>query len=104
MKIAEMFGADAIPDIASVAAWDGMRLIYDAVAELGPSADGRAIVEFMKGRQIASPRGPITIDPETRDIVQNIYIREVVRDGDRLVNKTIATIEQVQDPWKQDNP
>jgi branched-chain amino acid transport system substrate-binding protein len=103
-NIAEMFGADAIPDIASVAAWDGMRLIYDAVAELGPSADGRAIVEFMKGRQIASPRGPITIDPETRDIVQNIYIREVVRDGDRLVNKTIATIEQVQDPWKQDNP
>jgi branched-chain amino acid transport system substrate-binding protein len=100
----EMFGPDTLPDIASVAAWDGMRLIYDALAELGPDADGKAYIEFMKGRKIDSPRGPIMIDPETRDIVQNIYIRELVMKDGKMINQPIDTIEMVKDPWKEENP
>jgi branched-chain amino acid transport system substrate-binding protein len=100
----EMFGEKSVPDIASVAAWDGMRLMYDAVAELGPSADGAAYIEFMKGRKIDSPRGPIMIDPQTRDIVQNIYIRKVVMKDGKMTNETFATVEQVKDPWKVANP
>jgi branched-chain amino acid transport system substrate-binding protein len=103
--LAKMFGDQAIPDIASVAAWDGMRLIYDAVSALGPDADGKAVIDFIAGRKLESPRGSITIDPQTRDIIQNIYVRKVVKDeSGQLVNKTIATIDQVKDPWKQDNP
>lgn len=100
----EIHGEDTIPDIASVAAWDGMRLIYDAVAELGADASGTDILEFMKGREIDSPRGPITIDAETRDIIQNMYIRRVANHDGTLVNEVIDTIEAVKDPWKIDNP
>jgi branched-chain amino acid transport system substrate-binding protein len=95
---------DAIPDSGSVAAWDGMQLIYDALAELGPEATGSAVVDFMKGRTIDSPRGSVSIDPETRDIVQDIYIRRVVAKGERLVNEVIDVVRAVKDPWKQDNP
>ncbi|MEZ5668732.1 MAG: ABC transporter substrate-binding protein [Alphaproteobacteria bacterium] len=101
----DLYGPDYLPDIASVGAWDGMRLIYDAVAELGPDADGQAYIDFMRGRSFASPRGPVTIDAETRDIIQNMYIREVVQTDDgRLVNETIGVVENVRDPWKDDNP
>ena len=51
-----------------------------------------------------SPRGPIMIDPKTRDIVQNVYIRRVEKQGDALVNVEIATIPMVKDPWKELNP
>jgi branched-chain amino acid transport system substrate-binding protein len=51
-----------------------------------------------------SPRGPIEIDPNTRDIVQNIYIREVKRVDGKLANVEIATIPRVKDPWKELNP
>lgn len=102
--LTDMFGPNSIPDIASVAAWDGMRLIYDAVEALGPDAPGEKYIDFMKGRKMKSPRGPIEIDANERDIIQNVYIRKVVRKGDRLVNETIDTIPAVKDPWKLDNP
>jgi branched-chain amino acid transport system substrate-binding protein len=100
----EMFGEKAIPDIASVAAWDAMRLMYDALAELGTDAAGPDYIEFMKGREIDSPRGPIMIDPETRDIIQNIYLRKVVMKDGKMINETFATVEKVKDPWKVANP
>ena len=103
-QLVKMFGENAIPDIASAAAYDGTELIYRAVAALGPKADGLKYVEFMKGQKIDSPRGPIMIDPEEREIVQNIYTRRVEKRDGKLVNIDIDTAPMVKDPWKQDNP
>ena len=103
-QLSKMFGDKAVPDIASVAAWDGTHLIYEAVAALGSDADGLKYVKFMEGKKLDSPRGPIMIDPVERDVIQNIYIRKVEgRDG-KLVNVDIATVPMVKDPWKIDNP
>ena len=98
------FGDKEEPDIASVAAWDGMKLIYMALAELGAKADGLKYVEFMKGKKFDSPRGPVMIDPEERDIIQNVYIRRVEKVNGRLINVVIDTIPMVKDPWKIDHP
>jgi branched-chain amino acid transport system substrate-binding protein len=98
-----MFGDKAEPDIASVEAWDGTDLIYRAVANLGPNADGLKYIDFMKGKTLDSPRGPIMIDPDTRDIVQNIYIRKVEKRDGKLINVDIGVEEMVKDPWKIDN-
>jgi branched-chain amino acid transport system substrate-binding protein len=103
-QLVKMFGADAIPDIASAAAWDGTDLIYKAVAALGASAEGLKYVDFMKGQKLDSPRGPIMIDPQERDIVQNIYIRKVQKVDGRLVNIDMETAPMVKDPWKIENP
>jgi len=103
-QLVKMFGADTMPDIASAAAWDGATLISRAVAALGPKADGLKYVEFMKGQKLDSPRGPIMVDPEERDIVQNVYTRRVEKRDGKLVNIDIDTEPMVRDPWKQDNP
>src|SRR5262249_37935292 len=62
-QLTKMFGDKATPDIASIAAWDGTKLICQAVAALGANADGAKYVDFMKGKTLDSPRGPIMIDP-----------------------------------------
>jgi branched-chain amino acid transport system substrate-binding protein len=63
--------------------------------------DGAALVAAMKGASWASPRGPVSIDPETRDIVQNIYIREVKRVDGELYNVEFETVPDVKDPVKE---
>jgi len=103
-QLAKMFGPGAGPDVASAGAWDGMDLIYKALAARGANASGDQYVEVMKGQKIESPRGPIMIDPETRDIVQNVYIRRVERQNGELTNVDIDTAPMVKDPWKIDNP
>ena len=103
-QLVKMFGEKATPDIASIAAWDGMNLIHQSVAALGAKADGLKYVDFFKGKTLRSPRGPIMIDPEEREIVQNMYIRRVEKRDGKLVNIDIATIPMVKDPWKADNP
>jgi branched-chain amino acid transport system substrate-binding protein len=103
-QLTKQFGEKGVTDIASVAAWDGMNLIYSALREHGASADGLKYIDAMKGKTLASPRGPIMIDPEERDIVQNIYIRRIEKVGGKLTNVDIATIPMVKDPWKIDNP
>ena len=103
-QLQKMFGAKATPDIASVAAWDGTGLIHQAVAKLGPSAEGMKYVDFMKDAKFDSPRGPMMIDPVERDVVQNIYIRRVEKRDGKLVNVDIATVPMVKDQWKIDNP
>jgi branched-chain amino acid transport system substrate-binding protein len=103
-QLAKQFGEKGVTDIASVAAWDGMNLIYGALREHGASAEGLRYIDAMKGKTIASPRGPIMIDPEERDIVQNIYIRRIEKVGGKLTNVDIATVPMVKDPWKIDNP
>jgi branched-chain amino acid transport system substrate-binding protein len=103
-QLVKMFGEKATPDIASVAAWDGMNLIHQSVAALGAKADGIKYVDFFKGKSLRSPRGPIMIDPEEREIIQNMYIRRVEKRNGKLVNVDIDTIPMVKDPWKADNP
>ena len=103
-QLTKMFGEKTVPDIASVAAWDGTNLIYQAVAALGPNADGLKYIDFMKGKKLKSPRGPIEIDAETRDITQNLYVREVRKVDGKLVNIDNAQEDMMKDPWKLDNP
>ena len=96
----QKFGADAIPNFASVAAYDGMRLIHEAVKRHGAKVTGDQALAVMKGMQIDSPRGPMTIDPEERDVIQSVYIRRVERVGDKLGNLTIDRYPDQKDPWK----
>jgi branched-chain amino acid transport system substrate-binding protein len=88
------------PNFVSVAVYDGMRVIYDALMKTGGDADGDKLIAAMKGASFESPRGPITIDPETRDIVQNIYIRRVERKDGELYNVEFETFPAVKDPIK----
>ena len=87
------------PNFMAVGGYDGMHLIYEGLKKTDGEG-GEALVEAMKGMSWTSPRGPVSIDPETRDIVQNIYVREVKRVGDELYNVEFATIPNVKDPVK----
>jgi len=98
------YGDKSIPDFLSVASWDGMDAIYYAVRELKGNMDpDRTIAVLKTYRNPDSPRGPIAIDPETRDIVQNEYIRETRKVNGRLENVEIDTIPNVHDKWKELN-
>jgi branched-chain amino acid transport system substrate-binding protein len=97
------YGKDKDPDFFAVAAWDGMALIYDVVKKLDGKIDGDKAMEIVKGWKHESPRGPISIDPETRDIVQNVYICRVEKVNGRLANVEFQTYEAVKDPWKRRN-
>jgi branched-chain amino acid transport system substrate-binding protein len=88
------------PDIYSVGAWDGMHLIYEALKKTGGKADGESLIAAAKGMAWESPRGPVSIDPATRDIIQTVYIRRVEKVGGQLRNVEIATIPNVKDPVK----
>ena len=88
------------PNFMSVGGYDGMHLIYEALKKTNGNTDGDALVAAMKGMSWTSPRGPISIDPATRDIVQNIYVRKVEKVGGELYNVEFATIPNVKDPVK----
>jgi branched-chain amino acid transport system substrate-binding protein len=86
------------PDFGAVGAYDGMHVIYEALKKAGGKTDGDSLVAAAKGLSFESPRGPIQIDPETRDIVQNISIRQVRKVGDGLRNVVLDKVEKVKDP------
>jgi branched-chain amino acid transport system substrate-binding protein len=88
------------PNFMSVFGYDGMHAVYAALEKTKGSTDGAAMVEAMKGLQWESPRGPMMIDPETRDVVHNIYISKVERVGGELFNIEMATFPMVKDPAK----
>jgi branched-chain amino acid transport system substrate-binding protein len=88
------------PNFMAVGGYDGMHLIYEALKKTGGKADGDSLIAAMKGLAWESPRGPVSIDPDTRDIVQNIYIRKVEKVGGELYNVEFATVEGVKDPVK----
>jgi branched-chain amino acid transport system substrate-binding protein len=88
------------PDIYSIGAWDGMHLIYEALKKTGGKADGQSLIDAAKGMKWESPRGPITIDPETRDIIQTVYIYQVQKVGNEIKNVEIDKVENVKDPVK----
>jgi len=86
------------PDIFSIGGYDGMHLIYAALQKTGGKTDGDALITAAKGMGWESPRGPILIDPETRDIVQTVYIRKVEKVGNELRNVDIDKVPNVKDP------
>jgi branched-chain amino acid transport system substrate-binding protein len=88
------------PNHLAVAAYDGMYLIYEALKKTGGSTDGDALIAAMKGSAWQSPRGPILIDPETRDIVQDIYVRRLQRVNGELYNIEFDKFKAVKDPIK----
>ncbi|TMV02024.1 ABC transporter substrate-binding protein [Brucella haematophila] len=88
------------PNMVAVSAWDALELIYKTLEKTGGDATGDTFVDAAKGMQINSPRGPISIDPATRDIVQNIYMRKVEKVDGELYNTEFQTYEQVKDPAK----
>jgi branched-chain amino acid transport system substrate-binding protein len=96
------FGEKMFPGFMVVGAYDGMQLIFDAIRAQGGKIDPDKTMAFIKQYKNAnSPRGPIAIDPETRDIVQNEYLREVRRVGGALANVELETVgTMLKDPWK----
>ncbi|MFT4097609.1 MAG: ABC transporter substrate-binding protein [Rhodoblastus sp.] len=88
------------PNFMAVGGYDGMALIYGALDKTKGDTDGTKLVEAMKGMSWTSPRGPISIDPETRDIIQNVYIRKVEKKDGQLYNIEFETMANIKDPFK----
>jgi branched-chain amino acid transport system substrate-binding protein len=86
------------PDFGSVGGYDGMHVIYEALKKTGGKTDGDSLVAAAKGLKFESPRGPFLVDPQTRDVVQNIYIRKVEKVGGNLRNVAFDKVENVKDP------
>ncbi len=88
------------PNFMAVSGYDGMHLMYEMLKKTGGKTDGDSLIAAAKGLAWESPRGPISIDPDTRDIIQNIYIRKVEKKGGELYNVEFATFPNVKDPIK----
>jgi len=88
------------PNIYSIGGYDGMHLIYEALKKAGGKTDGESLIAAAKGMTWESPRGPLAIDPETRDVVQTVYIRRVEKVGGQLRNVEFDKVENVKDPVK----
>ena len=86
------------PNFHSVGGYDGMHLIYEAAKKAGPNATGEQLVEAMKGMKWVSPRGPMSIDPATRQTIQNVYLREVKMVNGKPWNVEFDKVENVKDP------
>jgi branched-chain amino acid transport system substrate-binding protein len=95
------YGADSTPDFMAVQGYDGMAAIAHVVRTLGGRIDAEGAMKALKGWKYDSPRGPISIDPATRDIVMNEYLSELVLKDGRLVQKNIGVIEAVKDMCKE---
>lgn len=86
------------PNFHSVGGYDGMHLIYEAMKKTAGDSDGEKLVAAMKGMAWISPRGPMSIDPATRDVIQNVYIRKVEMRDAHYWNVEFDKIENVRDP------
>src|SRR6218665_4056028 len=98
------YGKSELPSIASLAAYDGMRLMAEMIRANDGVRDGDKAITAAKGFKWESPRGPVSIDPKTREIVQNVYIRKVEKIDGQLGNKSFQTFTGVKDPWHEANP
>ncbi len=94
------FGAEAVPSYRVMQGWDALDLVYKTLAKTGGVTEVEAFMTALKGTKLDSPRGPVLIEPTTRDITQNIYIRKGTIVGGVAENVTFATIEAVKDPAK----
>jgi branched-chain amino acid transport system substrate-binding protein len=86
------------PNFGAVGGYDGMHLIYSALAKTKGKTDADSLIAAAKGMKWQSPRGPMSIDPKTRDVVQTIYISKVEKKGGKLVNVVIDKVPDVHDP------
>jgi branched-chain amino acid transport system substrate-binding protein len=86
------------PNFMSVGGYDGMHLIYEALKKTGGTTEGEKVLEAMKGMAWVSPRGPMSIDPATRDVVQNVYIRKCEMVDGKLYNVEFDKVENFKDP------
>jgi branched-chain amino acid transport system substrate-binding protein len=99
------YAGKAIPDFLSVDGWDGMSAIFDLIKETkGKFTSDDAIKFLSHWKTDNSPRGPISVDPATRDIIQNVYMRKTEMKDGKLANVEFDTIPNVKDPWKELNP
>ncbi|MEO6018220.1 MAG: ABC transporter substrate-binding protein [Polaromonas sp.] len=102
-KFVEAFGKankGMRPNFMAVGGYDGMRVIYEALRVTKGAGGGDALLAAMKGQVFESPRGPIFIDAQTRDVVQNVYLRKVERKDGQLYNMEFDVIKDVKDPGK----
>ena len=102
-KFVEAFtkaNANLRPNFMAVGGYDGMRVIYEALKKTQGAGGGEALLEAMKGQIFESPRGPMFIDAQTRDVVHNVYIRKVERKDGQLYNVEFDVIKAVKDPGK----
>ncbi len=95
------YGDKLPPDFMAVAAWDGMAAVYHVIEALHGDLQADAVMKALEGWKFDSPRGPIEIDPETRDIIQDEHAEEVVKEGDHLGVKVLEVIPAVKDPCKE---
>src|SRR5215468_7066944 len=98
------YAGKAIPDFLSAGGWDGTAALFDVIKQTKGKFDGDQAMAILKGWKHESPRGPIMIDPDTRDIVQNVYMRRTEMKDGKLANVEFDTIPNVKDPWKELNP
>lgn len=97
---AEVNGTKYRPNFMACAGYDGMAVIAEALKKTNGAVDADKFLAALKGMKLVSPRGPIMIDPETRDIVQTVYIREVKKIDGQLYNVEFDKFENVKDPVK----
>ncbi len=95
------YGATSTPDFMAVQGYDGMAAIAHMVTTLKGKIEADAAINALRGWKHNSPRGPISIDPRTRDVIMNEYLSEVVKSGGRLVQKNIGVINDVKDMCKE---
>jgi branched-chain amino acid transport system substrate-binding protein len=88
------------PNFMAVGGYDGMRVIYEALKTTKGQGGGEALLAAMKGQVFESPRGPVLIDAQTRDIVQDVYLRKVEKKDGQLYNVEFDVIKGVKDPGK----
>jgi branched-chain amino acid transport system substrate-binding protein len=88
------------PNAMSVAGYDGMQLIAEVLKKNNGNADADKFIEAAKGMKWMSPRGPVSIDPTTRDVVQTVYIRKLERMGNKLQNIEFDQVAEQKDPGK----
>jgi branched-chain amino acid transport system substrate-binding protein len=88
------------PDMFSAGAYDGMHVIYEALKKTQGKTDGETLIGAAKGMKWESPRGPMSIDPDTRDVIQTVYIRRVEKVAGALVNVEFDKVDNVKDPFK----
>lgn len=99
------YGDKTPPGFMSVDGWDSMAAIFAAInATKGHVDPDKAMATLRGWKNPDSPRGEIMIDPDTRDIVQHIYIRRIEKRGDHLANVEFETLPMTKDPWKELNP
>jgi branched-chain amino acid transport system substrate-binding protein len=99
------YGGRAIPDFLSADGWDGMNAIFALIKETKGRFTGEQAMKFFTNwKDDNSPRGPISVDPATRDIIQNVYMRRTEMKDGKLANIEFDTIPNVKDPWKELNP